>query len=65
MGLFVKREPIKRHYVSPLDIFLQNFDQKPEASSASRRAEEKKYAHIFLLRDNAEAESNLKAWDEF
>lgn len=60
-----KKEPINRHYVSALDTFLQAFDKKPEASSASRRAEEKKYARIFSLRDKAEAESNSKVWDGF
>lgn len=59
------REPIKRNYVSDLDRFLQTFDKKPSATSASRRDEEKKYARVFKLRDNPEAELNKKIWTDF
>lgn len=56
---------INRNYVSALDCFLAEFDKKPEASSASRRAEEKKYARISLLRDKADAEPSTKIWENF
>jgi len=59
------KAPIDRNYVSELDCFLAEFDKKPEASSASRRAEEKKYARISLLRDTAEAEPVKKIWEDF
>lgn len=59
------REPINRHYVSELDLFLQTFDKKPEATSDSRRAEERKYERIFLLRDRADIETNSKVWEKF
>ncbi len=59
------KEPINRHYVSELDRFLEAFDKKPEASSASRRAEEKKYARVFQLRDHADMEPTSKLWGKF
>ena len=59
------KEPINRHYVSELDRFLEAFDKRPGATSASRRAEEKKYAKVFLLRDKADAEPTQKIWENF
>lgn len=59
------REPINRHYVSELDRFLEAFDKKPEATSASRLAEEKKYQRIFQLRDKADVETHSKIWEKF
>ena len=41
-------------YVSELDQFFQNFDQRSDASSPSRRAEEAKYKRIHRLRDQEE-----------
>jgi hypothetical protein len=49
---FWQKKPLLRRYVSETDQFLQAFDQKPEASSKSRRAEEAKYERINRLRDN-------------
>lgn len=47
-------EPLKRNYVSELDLFLQRFDKdnKQQAYSESRYEEEAKYARIFKLRDD-------------
>jgi hypothetical protein len=49
--MFGQKKPLLRSYVSEIDRFLQAFDQKPEASSVSRRAEEAKYERIHRLRD--------------
>jgi hypothetical protein len=76
MGLFARlkewlinlsqREPINRYYVSNLDRFLEEFDKKPEAYSASRRAEEAEYARIDELRDNPNAsEPKKQIWEGF
>jgi hypothetical protein len=51
--MFGRKKPLLKAYVSEIDHFLQAFDQKPEASSASRRAEEAKYERIHRLRDAA------------
>lgn len=59
------KKTLNRNYVSDLDLFLAAFDKKPEASSASRRAEEKKYARIFQLRDHPAPEPEQKIWEGF
>lgn len=63
---FARSQPIYRNYVSEIDRFLQEFDKRPEASSASRRAEEAKYKRIYALRDNPEAKgSSPRIWEDF
>lgn len=63
---FCNRKPIDRYYVSSLDRFLIEFDKKPEAYSASRRAEEAEYARIDLLRDDPNAPAPTKQiWEGF
>jgi hypothetical protein len=52
---FWRKKPLLKNYVSEIDDFLQAFDEKAEASSASRKAEERKYQQINQLRDNADA----------
>lgn len=52
---FWRKQPLLKGYISELDRFLQDFDRKPEASSASRRAEEIAYERINELRDRAQA----------
>lgn len=61
-----RKSPIIRNYVSDFDRFLREFDQKPEASSVSRRAEEAKYARLNYLRDHPESDglSDL-IWEDF
>lgn len=52
---FWRKNPLLKNYVSETDEFLQAFDEKAEASSASRKAEEAKYQQINTLRDNPNA----------
>jgi hypothetical protein len=61
-----RKGPIIRNYVSNFDRFLLEFDQKPEASSASRRAEEVEYANLNRLRDNPAFDSPcIQIWEDF
>jgi len=53
--MFGQKKPLLKAYVSEIDRFLQVFDQKPEGSSANRRAEEAKYERIHRLRDKEES----------
>lgn len=55
----MKKQPIDRHYVSPLDKFLKQWNQEHPEKSPSQRAEIKKYARVFRLRDNPNAEDIL------
>ena len=52
---FWRKKPLFKNYVSEIDNFLQAFDEKAEASSASRKAEESKYQRVNQLRDNPDA----------
>jgi hypothetical protein len=57
---------IDRNYVSEMDKFLKELDQKPESHSDSRAAEEKKYQRINELRDNPNAKDDSeKIWRGF
>jgi len=51
---FWRKQPLLKGYVSEIDRFLQECDQRPAASSISRRAEEEKYEVINKLRDEVE-----------
>ena len=63
---FWRKQPMLKGYVSEIDQFLQAFDQKPESSSVSRRAEEVKYAMIHTLRDRSDAsQASFEIWEEF
>ena len=48
----MKHDKINKNYVSDIDTFLAEFDQKNTIRSASQIAEKKKYDRIFKLRDN-------------
>lgn len=52
---FWQKKPLLKNYVSEIDEFLQAFDEKAEATSVSRKAEERKYRKINTLRDNPNA----------
>jgi len=53
-------------YVSEIDQFLRDFNQRPEASSANVLSEKSKYDQIMLLRDNAKAKQPAKqVWEDF
>jgi len=57
---------IKTDFISEAGRFLQEFDQKPEATSACRKAEEAKYQRIHQLRDDAKApRDQKKLWAGF
>ena len=63
---FWRKQPVLKGYVSEIDRFLQEFDQNPDASSASRRFEEAKAQRISRLRDGVEVkESPLNIWEGF
>lgn len=63
---FWRKQPMLKGYVSEVDRFLQEFDQKPEASSVSRRLEEAKYQKICKLRDNVQSSEPSKViWEDF
>ena len=44
-----------KNYVSELDLFLKDFDQKPQAHSKARAQEEAKHKRVADARDNPEA----------
>jgi hypothetical protein len=52
---FFGKKPLLKNYVSEIDEFLQAFDEKAEATSRSRKAEEAKYRQISQLRDDPNA----------
>lgn len=52
---FWRKKPLLKDYVSKIDEFLQAFDEKAEATSLSRKAEERKYQRLNDLRDNPDA----------
>lgn len=52
---FWHKKALFKNYVSEIDEFLQAFDEKAEASSAARKAEERKYNRINQLRDDPDA----------
>lgn len=54
-GEFMSRRKFK-NYVSDIDIFLREFNQK-HPKSESQLAEIQKYQRIFALRDNPVAEN--------
>lgn len=60
-------DKIDKHYVSPLDKFLTEFDKNNPAPSASQQHEINKYNRINRLRDDKTAtdvkENSL--WEEF
>ncbi len=48
-----------KNYVSELDLFLKEFDKKPESHSKSRAEEETKHKNIAEARDNPKPKLNL------
>ena len=53
-------------YTSPLDQFLIDFDKKNPKLSSSQRAEIKKYARIYKLRDGLDVhEAKTPLWEKF
>jgi hypothetical protein len=54
-------------YTSKLDLFLAAFDKAHPRSSASQRAEKKKYDRIYQLRDRKTETSQPKntLWEKF
>ncbi len=63
--MFWRKQPMLKGYVSEIDRFLIEFDEKPEASSISRRQEEAKYALLNSLRDKIETKQpEFKIWED-
>jgi hypothetical protein len=63
---FWRKKSLLKNYISELDQFLQAFDKRPEATSASRKAEETKYQRINQLRDSSKAntkECSVQIWE--
>jgi len=57
---------IERNFVSEIDEFLVEFDQRPDASSPSRKAEESQYKRIGKLRDDPNVEEpKTDIWEKF
>jgi hypothetical protein len=57
---------ILRHYVSDIDLLLENFDKEHPEVSESQRKEIEKYHRIYFLRDTANRlESPKKLWEGF
>jgi len=63
--MFGRKEPLLKKYTSEIDRFLQAFDEKPAASSVSRKAEEAKYARIHALRDRESEKSQILNREDF
>lgn len=62
---FWRRQPVLKGYVSEIDRFLQEFDQQPQASSASRCTEEAKAQRISRLRDGVDIKGlPLDIWED-
>lgn len=54
------------HYVSDIDLFLQNYDKKHPELSKSQQEEIAKLKRIYRLRDDRLAREPSKTlWDEF
>lgn len=49
----MSQNKILRNYVSPIDLFLNKFDQEHPELSASQRLEIAKFQRIYRLRDDA------------
>lgn len=61
----MQNDEINKAYISPIDLFLYNFDQT-HAPSASQIAEIEKYKKVFKLRDNPQPDGyKEKLWEEF
>ncbi len=57
---------IKKGYESEITRFLKEFDERPEATSDARKAEEAKYRRVHELRDNPDApRPTSKIWKDF
>ena len=57
---------IKRDYLSDAGTFLADFDQREDATSEARKAEERKYEELNRLRDEPEAKKKSnKLWSGF
>jgi hypothetical protein len=65
VNMLGRKGPLLKKYTSEIDLFLQAFDEKPEASSVSRRAEEVKYARIHALRDKESEKSKILSGEDF
>lgn len=50
----MSKSPILTHYVSPIDQFLNQYDQEHTSLSQSQRKEKAKYSRIYYLRDVAD-----------
>lgn len=54
------------YYISELDAFLKELDQRHQRLSASQRAEKEKYQYIYQLRDEpSQATQPDTLWDTF
>lgn len=57
---FWRRQPILKGYVSEIDRFLQELDQKARLTSLARQAEEAKYIKLNALRDKTNLDLPIK-----
>lgn len=57
---------IQKHYVSEIDIFLQEFDKKHPTLSASQKKEIAKHDRVYRLRDDPNyTEPAHSLWEDF
>ena len=62
---FMSQYPMLTHFVSEIDLVLQQFD-KTHPPSLSQQKEQAKYAHIYKLRDMAcPYEKTIVSWENF
>lgn len=62
----MSKDKVLRHYVSPLDQFLAEFDKYHPGLSKSQKREVDKYRRIYRLRDEAKQPvSNNKLPEDF
>jgi hypothetical protein len=64
----VSRNPILRNYVSDLDQFLQEFDQRHPVLTQTQQHEVTKYRRIYRLREENDNKPTLaasKLWEGF
>lgn len=54
-----------KDYVSPIEEFMQKFDEKNQKKSVSQQKEIMKFKKIFYLRDHVVQTETNKLWEGF
>lgn len=61
----MSNKKLLRHYVSPMDQFLNEFDQEHPELSKSQLKERAKYQRIYYLRDVSDRPDDKKLPEDF